>query len=236
MKTRFILFFIVLLFVHSTNSVAQRFKPGLIFGAVASDVDGVDLKDNDNDFNKAGLTAGALLKTNLSEKNSLQFEILYTQKGSLQKPDSLGNGYYKLNLNYVEIPLMIKHKIVFNVRKKQITNFYIEAGPSYGRLVRVKQEGTYDYGSAYANNFKNDEIAINLGVGCRIVNNLYLNVRYCNSIIPVVKQNTTIKGNGFFWAELNKGANLEFAFTLRYIFSNEKEKNEITEKAPDSAN
>ena len=230
MKTYFIPLLFAIMIFQCKNSAAQIFKPGLILGLAATNVDGIDQRDNDNDFNKAGFTAGGLLNAKLSEKNSLQFEILYTQKGSLQKPDSLGNGYYKLNLNYVEIPLMFKHKIVFNVRKKKITNFYFELGPSYGRLVQVKQEGTYNYGSAYDNNFKSDEIAMNLGVGCRIVNNLFLNVRYCNSLASVVKQNTTIGLNGFFWYEVNKGANLEWAFTLRYIFSKEKEKNIGREK------
>jgi outer membrane immunogenic protein len=232
MKTYFISLLLLLLLFQSEKTVAQIFKPGIIAGFVATDVDGVDQRDNDNDFNKAGLTLGGLLNTKLSEKNSLQFEILYTQKGSLQKPDSLGNEYYKLNLNYVEIPLLFKHKIAFNVRKKKITNFYLEAGPSFGRLVQVKQEGTYNYGSAYENNFKDNEFAINFGVGCRIVNNLFLNVRYCNSLSSVVKQNTSVGLNGFFWYEVNKGANLEFAFTLRYIFSKDKEKN--IAKEPDS--
>src|ERR1035437_2160029 len=68
---------------------SQRFKPGLIAGFVTSDMVGVDPLDND--FHKAGFTRGALFNTKLSDKNSIQFEILYVQKGSLQPGDSLNN-------------------------------------------------------------------------------------------------------------------------------------------------
>ena len=209
---------------QSKNTFAQIFKPGIIVGAVTSDVIGID--QYDIDFHKAGFTAGGSLNAVLSVKNSLQFEILYTQKGSYQPADST-NGYifYKLNLNYLEVPLMFKHKITFSIRKKPITNFYLEAGPSYGRLINVKQEGTYNYGSAYQNNFKDDEFAINLGVGCRLAKHLFVNVRYCNSITSVIRQNTGVSTNGFFWYTFNKGDNVLFSFTLRYVFSNpEKEK------------
>ena len=225
--------FFLFLFFYSINSFSQIFKPGIIIGLSATDLAGSDFKDGDNDFSKAGFTGGGLLNAKLSEKNSLQFEILYTQKGTLQKGDSAGNGYYKLNLNYVEVPLMFKHNIVFNIKKKRIDNFYFEIGPSYGRLVQVKQEGTYAYGAAYANDFKSNEVAINLGVGCRIFHGLYANVRYFNSLMPVVTQNSNSLSRSFFWYTFNNGHNMVWAFTLRYIFSKDKEKKEAKEKETD---
>lgn len=226
--------FSLILFLSAFNSYSQIFKPGIIIGVVTSDLDGSDFKDGDNDFSKAGFTAGGLLNVKLSEKNSFQFEILYTQKGTLQKGDSVGNGYYKSNLNYVEVPLMFKHNIVFNIRKKRVDNFYFELGPSYGRLVQVKQEGIYSYGSGYQNDFKSNEVAINFGLGCRIFQGLYANIRYCNSIMPVVTQNSNNFSSSFFWYTFNRGNNLEWSFTLRYIFS--KEKKEEKEKGTDSEN
>ncbi len=233
MKLFYKQFLSIIFLLGSFNCYSQIFKPGIIIGAVTTDLDGID--PYDNDFHKAGFTAGGLLNAKLSEKNSLQFEILYTQKGTLQPADSTNNYiYYKLNLNYVEIPLMFKHTIVFNIKKKRIDNFYFEIGPSYGRLVLLKQEGTYNYGSAYTNNFKNNETAINIGLGCRIIKNLYANVRYCNSLSPVVKQNSNNFSNSFFWYTFNRGNNLEWSFTLRYIFS--KEKKEEKEKKADTDN
>lgn len=237
MKVAFKILFFFFLIGCAESSLAQVFKPGIILGVAATDLDGTDLVDYDNDFSKAGFTGGGSLNIKLSEKNSLQFEILYTQKGSLKKHmDSLGNGYYKLNLDYVEIPLMFKHNIVFNINKKRIDNFYFEIGPSYGRLVQVKQEGTFDYAGGYQNNFKNDEFALNIGLGCRLANHLYFDLRYCNSLAPVVNQHSNNFSSSSFWYTFNKGNNMVWAFTLRYVFSKEKEKKEVKEKETDAEN
>jgi hypothetical protein len=222
--------FCVLLFVGSKEAFSQRFKPGIIFGGVASDLVGVD--PYDNDFHKAGITIGGLLSTKLSDKNSVQFEILYTQKGSLQPPDSLNNyRLYKLSLNYVEVPLMFKHNIEFTVRKKNIDRFYLEAGPSIGRLVKINENNNGIISND--GDFRKTEIALNLGIGCEVLNNLYFNIRFSNSITPVTNQPQQI--NSFFWYTFNKGHNTLFAFTFRYIFDPENKNN--TSKVPnDSSN
>ena len=220
------IFSIVVLMIFSLSVSAQRFKPGLVIGGVSSDLVGVD--PYDDDFSKAGFTAGALLNTKFSEKNSFQFEILFTDRGTLQKPDSLNNyTLYKLSLDYVDVPLMFKHNFIFNVGKKRVDRFSFEIGPSYSRLVRVSQTGTY--GGFYDNNFNSNDFALNVGLGCRIMHNLSLNVRYSNSIIPIVPHPTYI--NSYFWYSFNKGDNVWFSFSLRYVFSNEKDK--VGEKTSD---
>ena len=232
MKSKYIYITLLLLLIYSTTH-AQIFKPGIVIGLCATDLDGADLRDGDNDFSKAGFTAGGSLNVKLSQKNSLQFEINYIQKGTLQKAyDSLGNGYYKLNLNYVEVPLMFRHNIIFTMRKRKVDNFYLEFGPSYGRLVQVKQEGTYDYGGGFQNNFYYNDFSINIGAGLRIYNHLYGNIRYSNSFISVVEQSTLPAANGFLASTINKGHNMVWAFTLRYVFGKniEKEKEKETEE------
>jgi len=213
MKIRLLKLLPVVLTITISNSFAQRFKPGIIAGVVTSDLVGVD--PYDNDFHKAGFTLGGLVSTKLSDKNSFQFEILYVQKGSLQPPDSLNNyTFYKLSLDYVEVPLMLKHNVKFNINKKPVDRFYIEAGPSFGRLVRTYINNN---GSIYnEGNFKKNEFALNLGFGFTIVDNLSFNLRYSTSIIPVVIH--PIKADSFIWYTFNKGDNIVFSFTLRYIF------------------
>ncbi len=208
------LLFILLL--TAGNTYSQRFKPGVIAGFVATDQVGVDPLDND--FHKAGFTLGGLLNTKLSEKNSIQFEILYVQKGSLQPGDSLNNyNFYKLSLDYIEVPLMFRHNVKFNMNKKPVDRFYIEAGPSFGRLVRtyINNNGII----STAGNFKNNELALNLGIGFTIVNNLSFNLRYSSSIIPVVVH--PLQVDRFIWYTFNKGDNVVFSFSLRYIFDRE---------------
>ena len=219
MKIRLIHLFLVCAAFVTNTIYAQRFKPGIIAGLVATDIDGVDTEDSDNDFHKAGFTVGGSLNTKLSPKNSVQFEILYTQKGSLQPADSANNyRFLKMSLDYVEVPLIFKHQLKFNINKKPVERFYIEAGPSFGRLVRVYINDNgyiYNYG-----NFRKNEVAINVGVGCRIVNNFSFGIRYSNSVIPVVNNNNQL--NTFTRYTFNKGNNMVFSFTLRYVFNSEK--------------
>jgi hypothetical protein len=217
MKIKSLLLLLIIFIIANKNVFAQRFKAGIIAGAVATDVDGVD--PSDNDFFKAGFTVGGLVSRKLSEKSSIQFEILYTTKGSLQPADSANNyNFYQLHLNYVEVPVMFKRIIKFNINKKPVERFYIEAGPSFGRLVSFNEEyNGVDYTSG---NFNNYELAINLGVGCVIVKNLSFNVRYSNSLIPVVNHPVVV--NSFSGYTFNKGNSMVFSFTLRYIFDLQK--------------
>lgn len=224
MKILYLQLLIAILAITTTDAYAQRFKPGLDVGVVSTDLVGID--PYDNDFHKASLTIGGLLNTKISNNNSIQFEILYTQKGSLQPADSVNNyTYYKLSLNYIEVPLMLKHNFKFNMNKKTVDRFYFEVGPSFGRLLSVKQNIN---GSIYTDqsNFLKNEFAVNIGLGCEIVNNLYFNIRFSNSIIPVVEHSPQIKTfNNFFWYTFNKGDNQVFAFTLRYIFDKDRKHN-----------
>src|ERR1017187_1953233 len=213
MKIRFLQLLVALLAFTINDTYAQRFKMGVVAGFVATDVVGID--PTDTDFHNAGITLGGLLNTKISENNSIQFEILYTQKGSLQPADSANNyNLYKLSLNYVEVPVMFRHNLQFNINKKPVDRFYLEAGPSYGRLVGIKVVSSSPY--YYDGNFRNNEVALNIGVGSRILKNLYFNVRFSNSIIAAVKNQKQI--NSFIWYTYNKGDNILFSFTLRYIF------------------
>ncbi len=223
MKIRPIHLLLVLILFATNTSYAQRFKPGIIAGLTGTDINGADTEDGDNDFHKAGFTVGGLVNTRISAKNSIQFEILYTQKGTLQPADSANNyTFLKISLDYVEVPLVFKHNLKFNINKKPVERFYIEAGPSFGRLVRININSN---GSIFNDgNFRKNEVAINLGGGCKIVNNFFFHVRYSNSIIPILNNSNQV--NRFIWYTFNKGDNMVFSFTLRYIFSTEKNETE----------
>ncbi len=214
MKIRSIQLLVALLALVINEASAQKFKMGVIAGFVASDVVGIDPQDTD--FHKAGVTLGGLLNTKISENNSIQFEILFTQKGSLQPADSANNyNFYKLSLNYVEVPLMFRHNIIFNIKQKPVDRFYIEAGPSYGRIVSIKENSNGNI-ITNVNNFNKNEVALNVGIGSRILKNLYFNVRFSNSIISAVKNNKQL--NSFIWYTYNKGDNVVMSFSLRYVF------------------
>ncbi|HEY6159869.1 MAG TPA: outer membrane beta-barrel protein [Bacteroidia bacterium] len=214
-------------FVFSLHAGAQRFRAGVIAGAVASDLDGADFKDHDDDFHKAGFTGGGFVNAKLSDKNSVQFEILCTQKGSYQPGDTIDPSYYLLKLDYIEVPVIYRHQLHIQVHSRSTDRFAFEFGPSFGALFHIHQEGLLmdsggSYTSSYFDNstFKRTELALNAGICFSITKNFLFDVRYQNSVIPVTKH--ALPFNTFFWKSFTKGDNMVFSFTLRYMFLNEK--------------
>lgn len=71
---------------------------------------------------KVGLNIGVFAKMPITKGFSIQPELLYSSKGAKLKYNNLfGEGEYRYNMNYVELPVLA----VFNLGK----NFNIHAGP-----------------------------------------------------------------------------------------------------------
>jgi hypothetical protein len=78
--------------------------------------------DVEDENMKVGLNAGVFVKLPVTRGFSIQPEVLYSSKGAkLRYNNVFGEGEYRYNLNYVEVPLLA----VFNLGK----NFNIHAGP-----------------------------------------------------------------------------------------------------------
>jgi len=120
-------------FNNSDRRVRNTFSAGLILGANFTQMDG----DFFVGFDKRGLTGGIKAYAYLTNRASLVVEILYTQKGaniphgtvllSTSKKDRM------INLNYVEIPLLVKFKV-----QPELYRAYIEAGPVVSKLFNHK--------------------------------------------------------------------------------------------------
>lgn len=219
-KIRLILAFFLLVL---SKSYSQRFFGGLTAGLIASDINGADTRDLDNDFHKVGFTVGGLMNTQLTKKTIFQFEINYIQKGSMQPPDSLNNGYFKIALGYVEIPLLIKRQLYFNWKQKKINKIDIEAGISYGRMVHNTVIGGTNYVLSSASNYFNtNDISLLIGLDYNFTKNVYFCFRYSNSVIPAIKKNSANTGiqsiNTF-----NKGNNMVLQFSFKFVFGGKKQ-------------
>ncbi len=201
---------------------AQRFRAGLSGGLTVADIDGADTRDNDNDFHKVGFTAGALVNTQLTKKSLIQFEVNYIQKGSMQPPDSLNNGYYKIALQYVEIPVLIRRQIYFNYKGRRVNKVDLEGGVSYARLVHSTVIGNTNYVLSTAGNYFNtNEASVLLGVDYNFTRNIYFCFRYSNSVTPAVKRNSLKPG--FVSYTFNRGNNMVFQFSFRVVFGGSRE-------------
>ena len=201
MPTRLFLF--CFFFLISLSADAQRFKAGLRAGIAGTQISGDQL----GGFDKAGIVAGGLVSTSLSQKFDLGFEIFYVQKGSRKNadPDNGDLVSYLLRLNYFEVPVLLQWK--YSKR------FSFEAGPTFGALVGTLEED--EFGALdQPRDFSNFELGVGAGMSVNIVDGLYFNLRGTNSVLPVREH---VSGQDY---RLNRGQyNSALLFTFHYIFN-----------------
>lgn len=167
------LLFFCLGIVGWLNAQERRFSAGAKIGLSSSQVSGDDLAG----FHKAGLTAGLFSSVKFSKKWSGQFELLFVQKGSKYagNPDAGDLNYYRLQLNYMEVPVLIQY---------QFKKLCIEAGPGFGYLIHYREEDRMGDITGMRP-FNKSEISYNLGVNYRIINHLGISARFSNSISSI---------------------------------------------------
>jgi hypothetical protein len=158
------------------NGFSQKFTGGIALGMNASQISG----DQAEGYNKPGLMAGAFSNMKFGEKWSIQLELYYIMKGSRKVSKNSPWSTYKLNMHYVEMPLLVK----WNFYKK----FSIMAGPSLGVLIKAVEKDAY----GVINNY--DRPKFNLmdfggigGLEYAILPQLKVGFRASSSIIPVRK-------------------------------------------------
>lgn len=194
-------------FFICSSSIAQRFNAGIIAGFTATQVSGDKLAG----YDKPGFQFGALASTALSQKFDVSFQILYTQKGSKRKSrvDQGDFEYYRMRLNYIEVPLMVTYK--YSKR------FHFESGISFGRLVSSKEED--QYGEILdRKEFKNYEFGFLAGMNYMLLDNFYLNLQISNSILPI----RDFDGSELYRLDRDQ-FNSGLLFTFKYIFKKKTE-------------
>ena len=159
---------------------AQDVKLGVKLGMNISSLNG----NEDNLDPKDGWVIGATAEVALTEKFSLQPELLYSQQGA----KSRGNFIY--DLDYMTMPIMAKYYIA--------DGFSIQAGPQFSFLVKDELISDDPYsGDVTANpNSENLDIALNFGLGYRINKRFSVQTRYSLGTMDV-DESTGVK-NGVF--------------------------------------
>ena len=180
-KLLFLLCFNTLLFNYS-GVIAQNFNGGFFGGMTASEVSG----DNLSGPNKLGFNAGIYTNLKINDHSAIEMEIMYIQKGSKRNPTLISTYQYRLQLDYVEIPVLYKFSFAKFDKVQYLGKIKYEAGVSYSRLMRYKEEVNYrlvlpgempDY---YYN-----EANLILGFYYPISEKLDFNFRSSNSITPI---------------------------------------------------
>lgn len=204
MKHLYFFAFVFFSFTMATSSYGQSFNAGILAGINASQVAG----DSYSGFNKAGILVGLYSDIDISSKINLQFEINYSQKGSRKNPNTAEGDteFFLLRLDYVDIPVMAR------VRHNKFT---FEGGVYYGQLVNnyIEDENGPTEIPAEFNKFNEYDFGGLIGINFNVTENIIMNWRYSNSIIPTRKHDS----NAVFW--FNRGTyNNYMSFSLRYEF------------------
>ncbi|WP_370898373.1 porin family protein [Chryseobacterium gossypii] len=149
---------------------------------------------------KLGFHAGAFVNIPLSQKFSIQPEVLYNQMGARNVISSsevtTENGSietreeFKNTLNYISVPLM--------VQMRPVQNFYIEAGPEFSYFLNGKVKGestvtttegnsTTTQTNSYSEDMDKDDInkfnlGLALGLGYDFTSHFGISARYVNGL------------------------------------------------------
>ena len=225
------IFLLSLLLALSLVLNAQRFKGAIMGGMNISQVDG----DEVYGYKKVGGHFGLAAILPVKKKWDITLETVYNQKGAREKAryefwmydstgmsldSSLYTGEYKVNLDYVEIPLMVHY-----TDKERLT---VGMGFSYGRLVNVKE---VEHGGSippYSDTveFSKNDWNILVDLQFRIWRQLKGNIRFAYSIVPIRERtyHDIIYELKDPWTR--KQYNNLLTFRLVYIFNEKYQKNE----------
>ncbi|PQJ79226.1 porin family protein [Polaribacter porphyrae] len=145
----------------STN--AQEVKFGIKGGLNLSEINWVNSK---NKFRTTDFNAGFMAEISLSEKFSIQPELLFS-----------GQGGSSINLSYLNLPVMGKYYVTESLS--------LEAGPQIGYLLSAKTGGRNVKSS-----FNKFDFGANFGLGYKLNNGLNFGVRYNLGLTKVNKTST----------------------------------------------
>ena len=130
---------------------------------------------------KLGFHGGIVANLGLTDRFSVQPELLYSMKG-LKDELSFGTGYQ--TLHYVDVPVLFKAR--FNA-------FFLEAGPQLGVLMSATQ--TIESGSMSGSvsskaAFKDVDFGYALGLGVQATTGLMAGLRYNGGLSNIPKPAT----------------------------------------------
>jgi Outer membrane protein beta-barrel domain len=139
-----------------------QLRLGPVLGANLANISG----DGDStNAMKVGIHIGAIVELSISDNFIIAPGILYSMKGTQDKDESK----YKLNLNYLEIPINAKYKMESGL------NFF--AGPYIGLLLSATStDGTDDVDVKEF--FTSSDIGLNVGLGFDMESGLGFSAQY----------------------------------------------------------
>jgi opacity protein-like surface antigen len=144
--------------------------------------------DTEDVSSKVGFQIGGFAEIKISDKFAIQPEILFSTQGAKSKEvNNLFTAEDKLNLSYLNIPVMAK----FYVAEK----FSLEAGPQIGFLLGAKSKyerksevfGSVSGDEDVKDGFESIDFGVNFGAGYDFTENLSGGLRYNLGLSNIAK-------------------------------------------------
>lgn len=167
--------FILFTFFSSLVTYSQDFKLILTAGLNASQVNGDKLAG----FDKLGFHAGAGILRNVGKRGSIQFELLYAEKGSKDIStdiDPIQDTLFRFN--YIEIPLMYNYAIKPFLR--------VQLGPYTGVLIKASFDNGYQIFDR-TNDLRKMDYGLTGGLDYRFYNQFSVSLRISQSMLDINK-------------------------------------------------
>lgn len=140
---------------------------------------------NNNDVKydlKPGINVGLFSHIHLSDQFAFQPELVFSGQGAKY---TTGGVDTKLNLNYLNVPLILQY--MFD------NGFRLQAGPQFGFLMSANSV-TNDVKTDVKDNFKPLDIAIGVGLGyIHVPSGFGLNARYNHGLNNINENNSSSK-------------------------------------------
>lgn len=134
--------------------------------------------DNYSGFDKAGVFGGMAINAELNKRSSIELGFYFSQKGARHNPNPEKNDYsfYYVNMNYIDLPLSFRYYLN--------KDYFVTGGPSMAFLASYREETERgNWTGVYP--FETFEYGINFGLGKKIKDKFFFEVRTSNSLLPV---------------------------------------------------
>ncbi|WP_428740401.1 porin family protein [Tenacibaculum sp.] len=185
MKKLLVIVMIALGFTANAQEIHFGVKAGVNF----ANLYGNDL-DNDT---RTSFHVGGVLEIELSDKFSLQPELIYSAQGAKRTMRFFGlpNIDYTTKVDYLNIPIMAKYYI--------IEGLSLEAGPQIGINILSEEKGESNGMSETSDlDVKSFDFGLNFGAGYKLENGLNFGVRYNLGLTDIPDGGNAEVKNGVF--------------------------------------
>jgi opacity protein-like surface antigen len=199
MKTRIVLVVAIAASIINCNSVMGQVKFGLKAGLnMETQSELGQLWDNDEV--NTGFLVGGTAEYALTNKVSIQTEINFQKKGEKTQQEAGGiHSDISRELNYINVPLLIKGNWNTELGLPEKWNLFGYAGPYYGYLVsaneKIKTNGSTDNTNITDDSVKNDWGAVfGGGVSYKLAKgSVFADLRYDMGLYKIDNDNSDLR-------------------------------------------